>query len=213
MPSTDGPLDATVPPQAFSGHLDLGSRPALVVIDMAMAYFETSSPLYAGVEPVADAVARLLSVFRGARLPIVFTEVHYQPGGLDGGIFYRKVPSLACFDEGSPLAELHPATRPRPGEVVVRKQYASAFFGTSLASTLRATGVDTVVLTGLSTSGCVRASATEAIALGFVPVVVREAVGDRHRAVHEANLYDLQLKSAEVLGEDEVVAYVDKLSG
>jgi len=132
-------------------------------------------------------------------------------GGVDGGLFFKKVPSLACFEEGSPLGALHHATQPEPGEVVVTKQYASAFFGTSLASMLRALDVDSVVVTGLSTSGCVRASATEAIALGFVPVVVREAVGDRDSAVHEANLYDLQLKYAEVRSEAEVHDWIEGL--
>jgi len=152
------------------------------------------------------AAARVIDAARGAGVPVLHTRVSYQPGGLDGGLFRRKVPALEVFDEGSPLAEPAPAVAPRPGEVVVTKQYASAFFGTSLASTLRATGVDTVVIVGLTTSGCVRASALDALQHGFVPVVVREAVGDRDPRPHAANLLDLQAKYADVVSEREAVA-------
>ena len=137
---------------------------------------------------------------------ILLTSDPYQPGGLDGGLFRRKIPSLSVFDEGSALAEPHPSVAPLPGEVVVRKQYASGFFGTSLASTLRALGADTVVIVGLTTSGCVRATAVDALQHGFVPVVVRDAVGDRDPRPHEANLLDLEAKYADVVSEREALA-------
>jgi maleamate amidohydrolase len=111
---------------------------------------------------------------------------------------------------GSPLADFPATPRPRDGEVVITKQYASAFFGTSLASTLTAMGVDTVVIVGLSTSGCVRASAVDALQHGFVPIVVREAVGDRDPRPHDANLFDLDAKYADVRDEDEVIAYLTR---
>jgi nicotinamidase-related amidase len=121
-------------------------------------------------------------------------------------VFYRKVPALRALDAGSPLADFADDPRPRAGEVVITKQYASAFFGTSLASTLTATGIDTVVIVGLSTSGCVRATAVDAVQHGFAPIVVRDAVGDRDERPHEANLFDLDAKYADVVGEDEVLA-------
>ena len=190
---------------AFDGHLPFGKRPALIIIDVVMAYFEKDSPLYAGVEEVLASNERLLDAARAARIPVIFTNVVFQAGGVDGGLFYRKVPALKCFDAGSPLGAFPPTLQPVAGELVISKQYASAFFGTSLASTLTALGVDTVLLTGLSTSGCVRATALDALQYGYAPFVVRDACGDRHSAPHEANLFDLQAKYAEVIGEAEAI--------
>ncbi|HYY11348.1 MAG TPA: isochorismatase family protein [Kineosporiaceae bacterium] len=189
----------------FAGRLGFGQRPALVVVDVALAYLDPGSPLYAGVEEAVASASRVLAAARDADHPVLHTRVQYTPGGLDGGLFRRKVPALEVFDAGSPLAEPHPSVAPDPGEVVVVKQYASGFFGTSLASTLRALQVDTVVVVGLTTSGCVRATAVDALQHGFAPVVVRDAVGDRDPRPHEANLLDLQAKYADVVGEREAV--------
>ena len=134
-------------------------------------------------------------------MPLLFTNVEYQGGGADGGLFYRKVPALAAFLKGSPLGAFPPTLQPAEGELVVTKQYASAFYGTSLASTLRAMGIDTLLITGFSTSGCVRASALDALQNGFAPFVVADACADRHPGPHEANLFDLQAKYAEVIDE------------
>ena len=139
---------------------------------------------------------------------MLFTQVRHAPGGADAGWFAVKVPGLSVFEEGSPHGAFPPAPAPTGGEVVVAKQYASAFFGTSLAATLTAARVDTVVVTGFSTSGCVRASALDALQHGFRPIVVREACGDRDEATHEQNLFDLDAKYADVLGEAEVVAHL-----
>jgi nicotinamidase-related amidase len=137
------------------------------------------------------------------------TRVEYEPGGTDGGVFYRKVRARACFDRGNPLAEFGEGLAPVPGEVVVTKQYASAFFGTSLASTLTARGVDTLIVTGVSTSGCMRATALDACQHGFIPIVVRDAVGDRDPEVHNSNLFDLDAKYADVVSEVDVMEYLD----
>jgi nicotinamidase-related amidase len=130
---------------------------------------------------------------------VVHTRVEYSAGGADGGLFYKKVAALSCFDRGNPLAEPPQALRPNADEVVVTKQYASAFFGTSLASTLRAIGCDSVVVTGVSTSGCVRASALDTLQSGFIPLVVEDACGDRNKAVHDANIFDLGAKYADIV--------------
>ncbi|HEX6254888.1 MAG TPA: isochorismatase family protein [Euzebyales bacterium] len=175
-------------------------------MDIIRAYLDPSSPLYAGVEDAVASAARVVDAARDTSVPVIFTRVEFIRGGTDGGMFYRKVPALAVLDAGSPLADFPNAPRPRDGEVVVTKQYASAFFGTSLASTLTALGIDTVVIVGLSTSGCVRASAVDAIQHGFAPVVVRDAVGDRDARPHEANLFDLDAKYADVMSEAEVIA-------
>jgi nicotinamidase-related amidase len=197
----------------FGKRLGFGQRPALLVIDFVRAYLVKESPLYAGVEAAQAGAVTLLAAARAAGIPIVHTNVVYQPGGRDGGVFFRKVPALGCFEAGAhpDLAAFATGLEPRPGETVISKQYASAFFGTSLASTLTALGVDTVLIAGLSTSGCVRASAVDCCQHGFIPVVVAEAVGDRAAGPHESNLFDIHAKYGDVVGLDEVCAWLAKV--
>jgi maleamate amidohydrolase len=194
----------------FGHGLAWGRRPALLVIDFVQAYLVPGSPLYAAVEQTRADCEVLLRAARAAGIPVLHTNVAYQPGGRDGGVFFRKVPALACFEAGRhpDLAAFAPGLEPLVGETVITKQYASAFFGTSLASTLTALGVDTVLIAGVSTSGCVRASAVDCCQHGFVPIVVREAVGDRAPGPHEANLFDLQAKYAEVAALAQVRRYL-----
>ncbi len=195
---------------AFDGHLPFGQHPALLIVDFVMAYLDPASPLYAGVEDALASNQRLLAAARAAGIPVIFTNVEYEPGGADGGIFYRKVPALRLFDRGSPYGAFPVTLRPHDGEPVITKQYASAFFGTDLAAKLKDMGVDTLLITGLSTSGCVRATALDACQHGFLPFVVREACGDRHQAPHEASLFDLQAKYAEVISEAEAIRHLVK---
>ncbi len=183
----------------FAARLGAGEGVALLVVDICAAYLTDGSPLRAPVESAVAAAADLVSHARATGRPVIFTRVSYRPGSADGGLFRRKVPSLRVFEEGDPLGAFlaHPA--PAAGEVVVTKQYASAFHGTSLAATLTAQGVDTVVITGLTTSGCIRASATDALQHGFRPLVAADACGDRDPRLHEANLLDLDAKYADVI--------------
>lgn len=196
---------------AFDGHLPFGNRPALLIVDFVVAYLEKNSPLYAGVEDALASNERLLAAARAAGIPVIFTNVEYTSGGADGGVFYRKVPALKLFERGSPLGAFPESLQPQNGELVITKQYASAFFGTHLASTLTAIGIDTLMITGLSTSGCVRATTLDACQHGFLPFVIREACGDRHPGPHEANLFDLQAKYAEVISETEALTKLDAL--
>jgi maleamate amidohydrolase len=197
----------------FGARLAFGRRPALLVIDVVEAYLQKDSPLYAGVEDARDSNIRLVECARRAGLPVIFTNVTYNAGGADGGVFFRKVPALKAFLPGSPLGAFPAGLAPRADELVVSKQYPSAFFGTSIAPTLHAMGVDTVVMGGFSTSGCVRASALDAMQYGFIPYVVREACGDRDARPHEASLFDLQAKYAEVVSEAEAVALMSGQGG
>jgi maleamate amidohydrolase len=196
-----------------SRRLEPGAKPALLIVDFVRAYLTPGSPLYAGVEPARSATERLLGLARAAGIPVMHTNVVYEPGGSDGGVFFRKLPALASFERGRhpELAAFAEGLEPRPDEPVFSKQYASAFFGTGLAEALRARAVDTVLIAGVSTSGCVRATAVDACQHGFVPLVVREAVGDRHPAPHEANLFDLQAKYAEVIGLAEAEHYLARV--
>jgi maleamate amidohydrolase len=175
------------------------------------AYFSPGAELYMGTDDCLASASRVLAAARAARIPVLHTKVSFTEGGLDGGAFFQKVGALKHFVGDGPLGAIRPEVAPVAGEVVLVKQYASSFFGTSLSSTLTAAGVDTLIITGVSTSGCIRATAVDAIQHGFIPLVVRDAVGDRDPRPHEANLFDLQAKYAEVLGEAEVLAYLEGL--
>jgi maleamate amidohydrolase len=194
---------------AFSGRVGWGTRPAVVVIDLVRAYTDPDGPFgLPSPGPAVEATAALVDAARSAGLPVVWTVVRYAPDLADGGLFVRKVPALAAFAEGAPGGWGELTLHPGPGEPVVVKQYASAFFGTSLAPTLHSAGVDTVVLAGVSTSGCVRATAMDALNSGFRPQVVRDACADRTREIHDANLADLDAKYADVVGLEEALAHV-----
>ncbi len=190
-----------------------GTSPALLLIDFARAYFDRESPLFAGVDAVRASAVRLYRAARQARRPVIFTRVEYVAGdpARDGGLFYHKLPALTCFDAGNPLGDFTGELIPADGDIVVTKQYPSAFFGTMLDTQLHSLGVDTCVIAGLSTSGCVRASALDALCHGFVPLVVEDACGDRDDRVHKANLFDLSAKYAEIVTTDAMIAYFGSL--
>jgi nicotinamidase-related amidase len=194
----------------FAGTLRPGRRPVVLVIDLMRAYFDPASPLCLPSRGCLESSARVLAAARSNDVPVVHTRVEFAADGSDGGVFVKKVPALEHLFGGGPMSELMPEVAPVEGELVVTKQYASAFFGTSLASTLVARGVDTVVLIGVSTSGCIRATGVDAVQHGFVPLVVRDAVGDRTAQTHAANLFDLQAKYAEVVDERTAVAYLEE---
>lgn len=193
----------------YEGRLQPGVRPALLIVDVVEAYLTEGSALFMESAAAAkDCNCRLAAAARAAGVPVVFTNVSYKPDGSDGGVFYRKAPVLKAFVEGSPLGAFPDDLTPASGDRVFTKQYPSAFFNTGLADALHADGIDTLLITGYSTSGCVRASALDAMQYGFVPMVVRDACADRHAAPHDANLFDLQAKYAEVISEAEALAVI-----
>jgi len=196
----------------FNRRLAPGDRPALLVVDFVRAYLVEDSPLFGGdgCQAALSGATSLLQAARKAGVPVIHTNVEFEPGGRNGGVFFRKVPALACFERGKrpDLAAFAEGLEPLPGETVITKQYASAFFGTPLAPELTALGCDTVLLAGVSTSGCIRASTLDCCQHGFIPLVVREAVGDRADGPHEANLFDLQAKYAEVISLEVALAYL-----
>ncbi|MEV4151824.1 isochorismatase family protein [Nocardia salmonicida] len=189
----------------YSARLGAGNSPAVLVVDICAAYVTDGSPLRAPVEDAVRAAAAVVAQARESGLPVIFTRVRFEPNGPDGGLFRRKVPVLRVFEQGNPLGDFLDDPAPAPGDVVITKQYPSAFHATPLAATLAAQRVDTLVIVGLTTSGCVRASATDAMQHGFRPLVVADACGDRDTALHEANLTDLDIKYADVLGLEEAL--------
>ena len=194
--------------ETFDGSLGFGDSPALILVDFVAAYYDASSPLYADVEDELTVALSLVDEARKAGVPIFYTNVIYQVGGADGGVFYQKLPALSVFDEGSELGDWADGVEPDDDEFVISKQYPSAFFGTSLASTLTSLGIDTLIITGVTTSGCIRATCVDAMSYGFIPIVVADACGDRHDAPHEANLFDMQAKYADVVESDAVLDFL-----
>jgi maleamate amidohydrolase len=194
----------------FSGRVGWGARPAVVVIDLVRAYTHPDGPFaLPEARAAVEATAELVETARDKDVPVYWTVVRYAPGLADGGLFVRKVPALACFAEDAEGDWGDLALEPEFGEVVVVKQYASAFFGTSLATTLHTAGVDTLVIAGVSTSGCVRATAMDALNSGFRPHVVRQACADRSPELHENNLADLDAKYADVVDLAEALAQLE----
>ncbi|MEU8821927.1 isochorismatase family protein [Actinoplanes sp. NPDC048796] len=205
-------LDRDYAAAGFARRLGWGNRPAVLLVDPALAYTKAGSPLYlkSGQE-AATAMFALASAARSAGLPVIWTRVHFADTSCaEAPLFAAKVPALAVFAGGSPLAAFTPPLSPEPGDLVVVKHYASAFAGTSLAAWLASHGVDTLAIGGFSTSGCVRASALDALQNGFRPMVVREACADRDPGPHESNLFDLDAKYADVIALDEAVRQLSR---
>ncbi len=199
----------------YDRSVGFGARPALLLIDFAQAYYDKTCPLFAGAGAVSALAAalELRAAARAAGVPVIHTHIALHPSGIDGGRFFEKAAPLEAFLPGRTTAEFAEGLVPEDDELVVSKQYPSAFFGTSLASTLTAMGCDSVILTGLTTSGCVRASCVDAMSHGFRTLVVREACGDRHEGPHAANLFDMNAKYADVIGMDACLAEFAKLGG
>lgn len=193
----------------FGGGVGWGTKPALLIVDMAQAYLQAGSPLFLDSgAAVRDAITPLAAAARAAGAPVIFTRVEYA-NAADGGLFRRKIAALSCFDTGNPLAEFVPELAPQSGDMVLTKQFPSAFFGTPLAGLLTAQGVDTLLITGVSTSGCIRATAVDALCHGFRPMVVTDCVGDRTAEIQAANLLDLEAKTADLITSRAAAAHLE----
>jgi len=194
--------------RAYGNALGFGQRAALILVDFVQAYFDKTCELYADVDDALACALRIVDAARAAGVSVIYTNVEYQKGGLNGGVFYRKVKPLHNFQAGSPMGQWPAGVRPAPGELVITKQYPSAFFGTSLSSTLTAMGIDTLIITGLTTSGCIRATCIDACSYGFIPMIVADACGDRHEGPHDANLFDMNAKYGDVVDEAAALRYL-----
>ena len=188
--------------------IGFGRRPALLAIDFMQAYTTEGAPLFApGVVSAVEESRELLACARRTGIPVIHTHIRYHAGHFaDGGLWVKKAPVMKDM-----LAAFCPPVAPLADEVVLSKQYASAFFGTALAPLLVAQGIDTLLMIGCSTSGCIRASAVDAVQHGFRAMVVRECVGDRHPGPHEANLFDIDSKYGDVVHKREALDYLNRL--
>lgn len=191
--------------------LGLGAKPALILVDMIRGFTRPDCPLGSECASVVSANAALLRAFRRAGLPIFFTTVVYQHPH-QARVFRQRIPALNVLSPDSEWVQVDPALAPREGEPVIEKRWASSFFRTDLAERLLAAEADSLVVTGLTTSGCVRATVVDGLQHEFPVVVPREAVGDRNDAAHAANLHDMHAKYADVMALDAVIAAIDAIA-
>jgi maleamate amidohydrolase len=194
-------------------NVTLGRNPAVLVVDFSCGFTDAACTLGADMTAEVEATKRLLDAARAKGLPVIFTTIGYEQSLKDGGLWMQKVPALADLQLGGHWVEIDPRLAPREDEPVIVKKGASGFFGTNLASILVSQQVDSVIMCGATTSGCVRATAIDLLQYGFPTIVPRECVGDRAQAPHEANLFDINAKYADVVSLDEAIDYVESVPG
>jgi maleamate amidohydrolase len=191
--------------------LTWGDRPGVLVVDFTCGFTDPACSLGSDLTAEVEATRKLLDAARAKGLPVVFTTIGLEPHAKDGGLWVQKVPALADLQLEGPWVEVDPRLDPRDDEPIVLKKGASGFFGTNLATILLTQQVDTVILCGATTSGCIRATAIDLLQYGWPTLVPRECVGDRAQAPHEANLFDIQAKYADVVSLQDALGYVESV--
>jgi len=196
----------------FGNKIGMGERPAVLVVDFENAFTDPNSPLGADFTAEVEATRKLLDAARDKKVPVFFTTVQYGKHFLDAGNFIKKVPAMEVLLEGTPAVDIDPRLGRNPDtEPLIVKQYASSFFGTSLHSMLTVLQIDTVIVTGCTTSGCVRATVVDGLQYGYRMIVPEECVGDRSPSAHKANLYDMNMKYGDVESLGTVLQYIRSL--
>jgi nicotinamidase-related amidase len=190
-----------------------GSRPAVLVVDFSRGFTDPESTMGSDLTEEVGATNRLLAAARARGIPVIFTTIGFEANLKDGSLWLQKAPGLAELQVGGKWVEIDPRLERREDEVVILKKGASAFFGTNLPSVLVSENVDTLVLCGATTSGCIRATAVDLLQYGYPTLVPRECVGDRARAPHEANLVDIQAKYADVVSVEDALSYLERVGG
>lgn len=198
--------------RGFGRQLGFGDSPAIVVIDFIRAFTDPSYDIGSDLDKEVAATSRLLQCARSINIDVIFTTTAYHEGDHEARFFHTKVPALRDLRLGSRAVEVDARLGLLATETLLVKKFASAFFGTALHSQLTASRVDTLLITGCTTSGCVRATAVDALQYGFRPIVILDCVGDRAEAPHEANLFDIESKYGDVVGLDEALAYLRNLA-
>jgi maleamate amidohydrolase len=196
----------------FSERIGFGTRPAVLVIDMCRGITEAGNPMYIDMEAHIPRINAILDAARGAGVPVIFFTVEYHQDLADGGWFAHKVPLVRGLQTGSAASEIDPRLPMESSDHLIKKRYPSGFYGTNLQSLLTYLGVDTTIVVGNSTSGCIRATAVDAISGGFRPIVPRDCVADRVELSHSVNLFDIDSKYGDVVSAAEVVEYLEGLA-
>lgn len=194
--------------QGFGNRAGMGEAPALLIVDFVNGFADPAVFGGGNIGPAIRATVPMLAFCRERGIPVAHTRVVYAADGTDAGVFARKAPGLLRLTEDSPLSQIVPELAPVAGELVVRKLGASAFFETQLASWLRLRRVDTLLVAGCTTSGCVRASVVDSLQHNFRTVVLTDCVGDRAQAPHEANLFDMGQKYADLMDNAAAMAAI-----
>jgi maleamate amidohydrolase len=197
--------------KGFGRRVGFGQRPALLAVDFITGFTDLRSPLAGDLDTQLAATITLLEPARAAGIPVIFSTVAYDAELQEAGIWVRKIPANSWLVEGSEWVKVDARLNQRPNETTLVKKYASCFFGTDLAARLISRRVDTLIITGCTTSGCVRATAVDACSYGFHTIVVEEAVGDRAALPHAASLFDIDAKYGDVVGLGETVSYLQGL--
>ena len=192
--------------QQFGQKTGFGNKPALLVIDFVNGFHDPDILGGGNIPEAVIATVPLLDFFRAEQRPVIFTRIVYAADGSDASLWCQKVPRLRDLHEDADASQVVAALAPKPGELVIRKTQASAFFGTHLGACLVAKGIDTLVVTGCTTSGCVRASVIDAMSMNYRTVIASDCVGDRALGPHDANLFDMGQKYADLLTAAEIIA-------
>jgi maleamate amidohydrolase len=199
--------------QGFGGRVGIGRKPALCLVDFVNGFVD---PRIFGGGNIPEAVTKtigLLAAVRQLGFPVAFSRVVYAADGSDDCAFVRKVPALAKLTEHSPEGQIVPELAPLPDEKILRKTQPSAFFGTGYADWLRQQGIDTLIVAGCTTSGCVRATVVDSMSYDFCTIVARDCVGDRSPPAHQANLFDMEQKYADLMEADAIIAALGRVAG
>lgn len=199
--------------KGLGGRIGFGRRPALLVVDMIRGFTDARSPLAGDLDEQLKATQELLGRARCAGVPIIFSTVAYDTDLQEAGKWIRKIPSNSWLVEGSEWVELDDRFERQNNEMLLVKKYASCFFGTDLAARLVSKGIDTLILVGCTTSGCIRATAVDSCSYGFHTIVVEEGVGDRAELPHLASLFDIDNKYGDVVGLAEANTYLEHVRG
>ena len=196
----------------FGRAVPRGRRPAIVVVDFSYGFTDTDYPTAADMTSQIAATRQLTDIARKAGFPVIYTTIAYQAAEIPMVPWLRKASGMAALLEGSRLVEIDAATGIQPEDPILVKKGASAFFGTPLGAILAGAGVDTLVVTGATTSGCVRATVVDAVQSGFNVLVPRDCCADRAQAPHDANLYDMSQKYADVTDAEDISAWLGGLA-
>jgi len=202
------PVEADYVRRGFLGKVGFGKKPCILVVDLNKGFTDPTTAMGADLSQVISAVNELLEIARPKGIPVIFTAIAYD-NIREAGLWLKKMPGLACLMVGSGMEKIDERLHARPDEQVLVKKFGSCFFGTALSHQLIANGIDTIILTGTSTSGCIRATAVDALQHGFRAVIPREAVGDRAPEPHEASLFDIQAKYGDVVSIEDVKNYLE----
>ncbi len=206
-------INAVYKRAGLTHQLGFGLRPALLIVDMQIGFTDPEKSAIAGnFGSQIETINKLISVARAKETPVIFAAIAYEPEKqADGGLWIKKIPTLRRLVRGSEFVEIDPRLKSDPEDLIIYKNFPSAFFGTSLYSILSAKGIDTLIITGCTTSGCIRATVVDAISYGFRPIIPLEAIGDRAQKPHEANIFDINAKYGDVVVIDVALNYFRNL--